>query len=240
MKQMLFILFAAAGFSVSSCNFSNERVSGNRIISTEDRKTGSFNGISVHGSMDVYVAEAAAESVTIEAEENILPYLETKVEGGELKIAFRNNTNISTHEDVKVYVKAPRFDNLELFGSGSLLGESLLKNNSGIKISSSGSGEINLEVDAPVVTVGSNGSGEITLAGRTRDLQYKSNGSGDADLERLKAENVTVTTNGSASLAVFASTTLNVRSNGSGDVTYLGNPAITNKSFGSGTVRKKD
>jgi len=224
----------------SACRFhTRQRVSGNNNVATETRNPGNFSEIKVTGSMEVYVTQAPGEpSVTIEAEENIIPYIETSISGEALRIGQRNNVSITTHEDVRVHVRLPELNAVALMGSGEIKSKAVLQMDK-IRLALNGTGKIDLMLDAPEVEVSSNGSGEVELEGTTRDLVINIAGSGSVDASDLKAENVKVSTAGSGDASVFASMNLDVRIVGSGDVEYLGAPGITSKITGSGTVRRK-
>ena len=79
MKKILVFLIAALVF-FSSCRFvTGQRVRGNGNVRTESRSPGNFKSVASHGSFDVFVS-SGEQSLKIEAEENLLPYIETYVE----------------------------------------------------------------------------------------------------------------------------------------------------------------
>lgn len=234
-----FSLLLAGVFLLASCRFSSrDRVNGNKVYTSEERNVGHFTKVSVYGSMNVYVSQEPYAPVKIEGEENVLPFVELVEEGDELKIRFRKNTNITTHRDVKVYLRAPQYDGFKVYGSGDIFGENLLTNPNKFDLGLTGSGNLRLELDAPEVEAKTTGSGDIYLKGNTKSVDAQTTGSGDLHLEELRAENVNVRSHGSGDAWVYASVKLEASTHGSGDISYRGEAAVESRTAGSGSLRK--
>jgi hypothetical protein len=239
--RKLFLLSLLAAVSFTSCDYiTGERIRGNGNMKTEDRQVSSFNKISSHGSYDVYLTQGAGYSLRIEAEENLLPYIETYVNGDVLEIRTKDGYNLSTRRDMKVYISAPAFSKVKTFGSGNIISQTKLNNTSPIQMEVSGSGNINVDVNAPEVRAELNGSGNIDLQGETRSFTGQIRGSGDIKAPNLKAETVTVDIGGSGNADVYASVMLNVEIKGSGDIKYRGGAQVSQDIKGSGSLKKVD
>ena len=63
-----------------------ETIQGNGNLKKETRNASGYTGIELQGSMDVQVDYGSSNSIIVEADENLLPYIETEVENGNLKI----------------------------------------------------------------------------------------------------------------------------------------------------------
>ena len=236
-----FLLFGAiAMISITSCNFVGKRVRGNGNIVTNTVSVGDFNAVNQRGSINVIVKSGNTPSVKIEADENILPYIETKVENGTLNIRTREGYWLKSSHDMKIYVTAPRFTSIKSFGSGDIESESTISTEDPITISTSGSADINVDVHAPSVTASISGSGDINLKGETKKLDATVMGSGNIKAGELKAEDATIDIAGSGDAEVFASVKLDVSVKGSGDVKYHGNPpSVVSNMKGSGSLEKE-
>lgn len=233
------ILLLIAVFALSSCT--TRRVKGNGNIITSNRSEESFDAVKAAGSFDVFFSQAETNEIRIEADENLMKYIQTSVEDGVLRIRTKSGMNIRPSQDIKVYVKAPKYKSVSLSGSGNMVAESKITSTQKIKLSISGSGDIKLqEVDAPQVDVNISGSGKAEGFGNTRDLDIDVAGSGDVMMKDLKAENAKISIAGSGNVWVFASMKLDVRVAGGGDIHYYGNPAdIKSKLAGSGNLIKE-
>lgn len=232
-------LFIISAVLFSSCT--TRRVKGNGEIVKQDRKENSFHSVKVAGAFDVYFSQADEQEIVIEADDNLLRYIETRVEDGVLRIRTKSGRNLRPTEDMKVYIKAPKYKSLGIAGSGNLVAETKIASTEKVKLSISGSGDIKLqEIDAPQVDVNISGSGKAEGFGNTRDLEIDVAGSGDVMMKELKSENAKISIAGSGNVWIFASMKLDVRVAGGGDIHYYGNPAdIKSKLAGSGNLIKE-
>ncbi len=234
-----FIVAITLVFFFTSCNvsFNGDSISGNGNVKTETRNVGDFHAIKSSGSIDVEISEGDAYSVSVEDDENILPVIVTEVEGGTLNVHYKDNTSIN-NDHAKVYIKAPSLDKIISSGSADIMINDVIKNESQIEISVSGSGNIKGGVDAPSIIASIGGSGNVSLSGRTKSFDGKVSGSGDLDCGNLQSENAEVSVSGSGNAHVFASVSLKARASGSGDVYYRGKPTSPEiHTSGSGSVQ---
>lgn len=231
--------FAIVLFTATSCGWRSVRGNGN--VTTSNRNEASFNGVKTAGSFDLYVTQGETQSIRIEAEENLLKYITTEVEGGVLKVRVRRGVNLRPRKDMKVFVTAPRFKELGIAGSGNIVTESDIKSSDNMEFSIAGSGDIRVSaIDAPKITVRISGSGSANIAGTTRDAEFRIAGSGDVKCKELKAENTEVHIAGSGNVWTYCSQNLDVHIAGGGDVHYLGNPVnVKQKIAGSGNLIKE-
>jgi hypothetical protein len=228
-----FILLLIASFSLVSCNV----ISGNGDVRDEKRNIPNIHTVKTSGSIDIEIKSGDSYSLSVEDDENLLPYLITEVNDGVLNIHYKNGYNIN-NDHAKVYVSAPSLDKIITSGSGDISGNGIIKNANQIDFNLSGSGDVDAQVDAPSIKVTGSGSGNIKLAGRTKDFNCKVSGSGDVNCGNLQSENTEITISGSGNAHVFASVHLVARTSGSGDIYYLGNPQSPEiHTSGSGTVQ---
>lgn len=209
-------------------------------MSTESRQVSKFHSVRLTGPMNVQLIQGADNALEIEAEENIIPYIETNVDEGKLTIKYKDGVHINNREDITVRVTLPQLQGADITGSGDITSETKLTGSDEIELAITGSGNMNLELDAPSVEAKITGSGDIFLSGQTRDIECTSTGSGKIDATALKAENAVVKTLGSGEVHVFASIKLDATVNGSGDITYKGGASVNSKIHGSGTVKAID
>ena len=236
---ILSLIFAVA--TMTSCRFVNgKRVKGNRNERTENRSVSNFSSVSSHGEYDIYLTQDSSYSVQVDAEENLLPYIETRVNGDVLEITTRDGFWLDSHHDIKVHIRAPSFAKVRTSGSGDIISENKLNNSTAIELEVSGSGDVKVELNAPEVRADLNGSGNINLSGETKSFSGQILGSGDIRASNLRAENVNVDIAGSGSADVYASVKLTVDVKGSGDVKYRGGAQVSSDIAGSGSVRKMD
>lgn len=230
MKNFIILLIAPIIFA--SCNV----ISGDGNIRSEQRNVSDFHSVKSSGSIDIEIKNGNNYSLTVEDDENILPYIVTEVKGGVLTVRYKESTSIS-NDNAKVYVTAPALNRISVSGSGDITSDGTLKSEDRIEFNTSGSGDIKATVDAPAIKVTGSGSGNVDLSGKTKDFNCKMSGSGNVNCSNLKSENATVHIAGSSDVHVFASVNLKISVAGSGDVYYAGNPSSPDIHIaGSGSV----
>ncbi|MDB5250044.1 MAG: hypothetical protein JWQ40_4438 [Segetibacter sp.] len=238
MKNLLLQAVFIAATALMSCNISSgERIDGNGNLKSENRKIGNATKINVLGDIDVFV-EVGSTALRVEADENLLPYIETVEEDGWLRIKTRDHTNINTGKSIKVYITTPTLRGVSVDGSGNLKGSGSFSSVDNMSLNVSGSGNINLQVNAPKVESAISGSGNLHVAGETRDVEVHISGSGNYDGPDLKAENASVSIAGSGDAHLFADVNLKASIAGSGNVKYKGNASVEQSIAGSGSVQK--
>ncbi len=231
MKRLLIGILLANIFC--SC----QSITGSGNIITEARNVNQFQGIKNSGSINVEIIQAETHTVKVEADDNIMEYVITKIEDGMLRISLKNNTSFR-NINVTVYVTTQSIKKLSVSGSGTIISKNILKDDEQIEMKVTGSGEINVTVDAPSIVSDISGSGKITAQGRTKNFDCKISGSGDLTGRNLLSENTIINVSGSGNAHVFASVSLQAKVSGSGDIYYSGNPASPKiQTSGSGSIK---
>lgn len=232
------LAFAAApSVAAASWGFSDS-VQGSGNVRSESRQVANFTGVDLGLPGSVQVRIGNSEGVTIEADDNLLPLIETQVENGTLRLRpTKRNLNLRSH-NLKIVVTARNVERLRVGGSGSIASDAL--RGSRLEFTIGGSGSIDVKgIEAETAAVKVGGSGDLKVGGgNTRALSVSIAGSGDVDMGRVKAGSVNVKVAGSGDATVWAQDSLNVSVAGSGDVNYYGEPRVSQNVVGSGSARK--
>ncbi|MEQ9440755.1 MAG: head GIN domain-containing protein [Cyclobacteriaceae bacterium] len=207
------------------------RGSGNVI--TEGRVVSSFSKIEVEGSTNVFISQGDEQIVEIEADDNIVPIITTKVQGDELEIS--TSRNYRTSNPVNVYITVPVISAINIDGSGDVYGENAFGGDQ-LELEVAGSGNMDLELYYTQLTVEGNGSGDFQLFGEVDDQEVRLSGSGNYQARDLSSENCDIRISGSGDAAVSASDFLKAEIRGSGNILYYGNPQVESSVSGSGDV----
>lgn len=215
-----------------------KRVSGSGNIKTETRTAGQFNAVDVSGSIDVYVKSDSVSSIRVEADDNLLEFVETHNDGGTLHIHERNGFNLRSRKDIKVYVSGPEFRHFEASGACDIFSENKITSPSAIDIDVSGASGINMELNAPAIKADLSGACTVTLKGETKNLDLNGSGASKFYCFDLMAENVGVEISGAGHADVSASVKLDVQVSGAGTVKYKGNAIPNSNISGAGSVKK--
>ncbi len=211
------------------------RIYGNgEVISQSRQLSGSFEKISLAADFDVVVTPSIRDSIYLEAESNILPYVITVIEGNRLVLRTTNSTTLINHQPVRIHVFARQTNALDVSGSGTIRSDSLHTNLLDITISGSGSIKAPVYVQELKATV--SGSGDIEVWGLAENSEYTISGSGNIKSYLLSQQDCISTISGSGNIYVSAWNTLDATISGSGSVYYKGNPLVKVKISGSGKV----
>jgi Putative auto-transporter adhesin, head GIN domain len=239
-KYLCFVL--ALAFIFGSChNFMGKRIRGDGNIRSEDRSVGSFKNVDVSGVAKVYVSQGDQHSVKVEADENLLPYIEVAQEGDRIIVRERPGFNLKPTGDINVYVTSPIYNKIEASGACDIIGQNKIVNQEDLELHVSGAGDIKMEVDAPQLSAEVSGSGNINLKGQTKNVDLQLTGAGHAHCYDLMAENTKVDITGAGSAEVYASVKLEAEVSGAGTVKYKGNATnVTQDVSGAGSVQKAD
>lgn len=209
---LIVVLVSIFAFTIISCK---ELVRGSGNVISEDRDVSGFSKVSISGSGNLFIEQGDEESLTIEAEDNILPLITTRVSRSTLTIKI--NRGIPT-KDPNYYLKVKDLASISISGSVSVSCPSL-------------------NTDSLVIK--SSGSGNITLAGTVDSQDIESSGSFKYYAEELKSSSCVIDASGSGELTVNVIDDLNITASGSVKVTYIGSPSITQKTSGSATITSK-
>jgi hypothetical protein len=239
MNKLLWIgLFLLAG--LVSCDIRNaKKVKGNGMVKTDERAVSTARNIRIEGDYAVTLVPDSRSFVTIEADDNLLPYIVTRNEdGGTLVIRTQEGFRLQTSRRVNVHIHTDQLLSLNISGSSAVTGEGKFSGGDHLSLDISGSGKVVLAVNTPTVDADISGSGQMTVNGETRLLKLDISGTGNFRGEDLKAEEASVEITGSGDARVFADAKLKADITGSGHVYYKGNASVTTDITGSGAVKQ--
>lgn len=236
MNKIILLLILISGISLSSCNFLGKRVRGDGNVVTEDRRVGSFHSIEAGGKFDVVVSQGTAHTVKVEADQNLLELIEVFERNGTIQVKERRGYNLRPTKDIRIYVSAPVYKEIQVSGSGSIIGEGKITNAGPLALSVSGAGDMNMDVDAPSIRARISGSGSINLRGKAPELDASISGAGNANCFDMVTDRTEISISGAGNAEVNASTTLDAKVSGAGSVKYKGNPKVNSRISGAGSV----
>lgn len=222
---------------LTACNAQKYgRIKGNGNVVTKTRNVGNFDKIGVSGSFDVTLIKGNEGEIKIKIEDNLLPYLETIVEGGKLKLKWKKGTNISTTKGVYLTVYFKDINAVSLSGSGEIISKDMIKSDN-FDLAVAGSGDIDLNVDTKNLIAAISGSGDIEVNGSADKFTASISGSGDIESFGLNSKKANIKISGSGDMEINVSEELFARVSGSGDIKYKGNPRKEDiKVSGSGEI----
>ena len=216
MKKLL-ILVVLLPLFVAGCHHgfgADVKGSGKRV--TQKRDVAPFTAISTDGAFDIEVVCQKNQGLEIEADDNLLPLIETQVNGNTLRL--RPTQNYSAQDPPKIRITVP---NLEAF-------------------SANGAGKFQISgLNNEKFTVSLNGAPTLTASGTTKMIGIDTNGAAKVDTHNLRAAHAVVDSKGVSKVDLGVSDQLDVNVSGPSHVTYKGDPVVNKTVHGPGKVEKR-
>ena len=215
-KKLLLLL--TMGMLLSGCTFTISYDQGSGVVVNETRQVSDFNQVTFTGVGTLYITQGEDELLEIEAEDNIIPHIVTRVRGRELEISFdseRWETLIRPTEPIRYFLTVRSIDEMNLSGLGDV--------------------ELDqIEGDRLVLTL--SGAGRVTASGVVTEQEINVTGAGSYDGGDLRTERTDVNLSGAGSATVWASEFLDVNISGLGNVRYYGDPEVRETVSGLGNL----
>ena len=249
MKNISFltIVILSAGMFFTGCNNvavstgdGSNKVEGNGKVRSEQREVTHFNKIEADGVFNIILTQGDEESVKVETDENIQELILTSVENEVLKISMKDSTSIDKMKKINIHVSFSDLSKINSNGVGSLKSANKL-NLKDFELDCKGVGATELNLDAERLTINSEIVGALVLSGAVKEVIINNKGLGAISAFDLKAENLSLHSEGIGAAEVYASNDLNVNVSGLGSVKYKGNPKTKNiKKEGLSKVERVD
>ena len=205
---------------------------------TENRKVTDFNRLEIAGGFKVKLVQDSSLKVSINADDNLMKYIETDVDGD--KLTLKTTKNICSSGEITVVIGVRHLKDLEGSGAVDLSAAGPL-NTGDIHFHFSGATKVNLELNAGTVNTEGTGSTEITLKGQAGAHNVEMTGSGNLDALDFVVGKYSIKTTGAAECKINVLNSLSVNTTGSSNIEYRGNPKdVDTKKTGASSVQKID
>ncbi len=227
MKQRKLILLSIFIIAISSvaCSIAGcGVVRGSGRVVEEERNVSGFSEVSLTNSATLYIENGDEEVLRIEAEDNLLPYLETTVSGDTLVLKTRRGVSLQPSQPINFYLTVKELDSINVSGSGDVFAPDMQAGK--LYLNTSGSGGIQAGMlEAKTVDLKTTGSGDIET-GRVdaRDIAVETTGSGGFNIAAGKTDmmNVVITSDARVNLDELEAEQVKVEITGSGDLIISG------------------
>ena len=192
-------------------------VKGSGNVRTEKRDVSGFSAVDVSGVFQVEITTGNNYSVEVQADDNILPLIQTKVDGNTLHIEMGDKS--STRSDLIVRITAPNIERVVTTGAAKLTATGI--NNDSFAINTTG-------------------ASKVKLSGQTAKLDIEVTGASTVDAEQLTAAVADIQANGASKINVNVSEELHSEASGASKIIYSGDPkTVDNHQSGASSISKK-
>lgn len=214
-------------------------INGSGTILTEERPVSDFTRINFTGFGELTLIQGEREALTIQTDDNLLPYIKTTVSGETLTISFDERgwpPMMRPTQPIRFQLTMKTLTHLDLSGAGTVTAGDLTADH--LTLVESGAGEIAIaNLTANAVTVKMSGAGTVDLAGAVTAQTVDLSGLGAYHADDLASQTAQVTLSGAGEATVWVNERLDAEMSGAGTIRYYGSPQTSTSSTGIGNVQ---
>lgn len=203
---------------LTGCTFSPGGMRGSGNIKTEAREVSDFSSLSSKSVGKVIVQQTNRESLTITADDNILPLLKSDVDNHILYLTVVDDASFNPTQPIEYVVEVKHLESLNISGVGSA--------------------DIS-DIEGEKLSIFLDGVGSVTIAGNVDVLELTVAGVGSFNGEALITKQATVRNSGVGHVVVNVSEQLNATASGVGSVEYIGSPQVQESVEGVGSIKQR-
>jgi hypothetical protein len=203
MVKKVLLLVIVLGLALTGCtvngfniNVPTKSIDGSGDVKTENREVAKFDRVDMQGIGNLTIVQGSEESLTITADENLLPYITTDVVNGTLQIGMKPNISLNPSRAIEYKLVMKSVTGVQLSGFGNIESEGLKGEDLEVKLS--GSGDINIgTIESGSLLVRISGFGDFnakSIKAKTPTIEIT--GSGDINVDELDAEDLAVKISG--------------------------------------------
>lgn len=236
LKIVLIALLAVA--TVVPANAQRKRIKGSGDVETEKRNLDGFTGVKTATAIDIYLTQGNKFEVIVEADDNLIEHIITKVDDGILKVYF-DRVNVTWSKKKVVHVTMKEIEYIKASSAGDVIGQNLIKAED-LKIVTSSAGDVILEVVAQSLDLSTSSSGDITLSGEADYLEANTSSAGDIKAYELTVKEADISASSAGDVKITVTDRLHAKASSAGDIYYRGNPPkVDARSSSAGDIVKK-
>ncbi|MAO09034.1 MAG: DUF2807 domain-containing protein [Alteromonas sp.] len=238
MKTIKIALAMLMVVSLSSCQFDIRfgQVNGNGNVVTEERPVANFTAVRGSAGIDVFLTQGDENKVVVEADENLLEIIETRVDGNTLKIT--SDANIGRCKSKKVHVTYTSLESIEASSGADVIGNSVIKSET-LSLGSSSGADLEVEILAKEVYANTSSGADLKVSGTASRLIAEASSGSDLKARELEVITCKADASSGADIAVTVKNEIEASASSGGDIKYYGNPSdVSVKDGPSGNVRK--
>jgi hypothetical protein len=203
---VILITTAACGMT-SNIGYQTVRGSGN--ITTENRQVSGFERVKVCCGMELFLTQGETESLEIEADDNLIDEIITRVVDGTLDVKYQRDNNVSYRptQAVRIYLSAVEMQAVSISGGGYL--ECSAINSQLFDLDMSGGSDAMIAgLTSDDIKINISGGGEMIAGPMNGDhAMMNFSGGSDAEILALAVEELSVDASGGGTIKVSGSVT---------------------------------
>lgn len=203
---------------LSSCVSTFGGTVGSGTAKTETRKVSGFTGVTLSGVGTLNITETGTESLTISADDNLLPLLTSTVANNTLTLGVTPGNSIHPTKPIVYTLTVKNLNNVTLSGAGTI-------------------NAINITTNALNVIL--SGAGSMTISGSASSQTAQVSGVGSYSARNFPTDSAHMTISGAGNATITVNRELTAVVSGAGSITYYGSPSQVTKTIsGTGSIKQ--
>jgi hypothetical protein len=231
---LILLVTMACSISVNLPDVNIERGSG-RVV-TEQREVSGFDQLDFSGVGKMTITQGNRESLTVEADDNVIDHITSEVIGSRLVIGYEKGQTINTPTTIRYTLVVKDLTKLDLSGFGDINVDQLETDSFTLDLSGAGNLTVD-ELQAADLRVVMSGFGNAEISGEVLDLRLDISGTGNFKGGDLLCQTANVDVSGFGNATVWVENDLDVTISGTGNVSYFGSPRISQEVSGLGRLK---
>lgn len=225
------VLLSVAGILVAArIILDQDTIKGNGRKVSKNVNIGEFDKVNVKGRFTVRLTQGGNSQLKINADENLVPQIESEVEDGELNVRLKGK--ISRKDKIELFITADSFKEIEMRGGANFEGDELKGETLDLKTSAGSHGS--LKIDYKELKCETNSGAVLSLSGRTALATLMASSGSSLIAQELIAQKAEAKASSGAHMSISVSDQLDVEANSGGSISYSGNPVIKQINSNSG------
>ena len=237
MKKNIIWLIGLTMVLLTACvnPLQNTRINGSGNVVSEERQVSGFKYVVLEGMGDMEIIVGDTESLTIEAEDNIISRIESYVSGDTLHIGFERFFSIIPTKGITYTLTVKDLNGIEVSGYGDVYILELTTDHLDVEVSGGGWVAID-NLNADELNVKLSGAGDFDISGAVKKQEISLSGAGSYKAEDLRSEFTEIDISGAGSAQLWVTNRLDVNLSGVGSLQYYGEADVEQNISGVGKV----
>lgn len=249
-----FLILACIVMFFASCEITdNETIHGNGDVQSKEISLFDYQSVETNGAFEIILVHDSLGLVRIEAESNILPFIEVYTTHNKLVIENKENYTFRLNEPIKVTIHHRGIENFQLNGAGNVDFGTIVSTTFTCGLSGSGdmtgtieapsidfiisgTGSVNSYLACDEVEASISGTGSLYFEGQAVSSIFTVSGTGNINAKNLPVETCQTQVSGIANENITVSKKFYVTVSGIAVIDYWGSPEIISNYSGTVTI----
>lgn len=229
-KLIQFLMLTLVIFGFTSCHNHIEGTKGNGNVTTEERPAPTpFSNIEAGNGIEVYVEQADKHAISVEADDNIMPFIKTEIEGNTLKIYSEGSYSATR---TIVTVRLPEINTLSSASACHISTINTIRGEQLILKSGSGS-QINAKVEYDNIFLDAGSGSSVLISGKALQLSTEASSGSQVNAGGLLVNDVVAKASSGSSTEIHPIVNLTAEASSGSSINYYGSPKHISKSASS-------